>query len=726
MINEQVKDISVLPTFPEPVDEVYGKDLNIYKGTIVIPKGIRFVGEDWGNCEKPYRLEDYPFPHILNKVLTGCGYTEYCIKNPQNLILCSPRKMLLENKKDQHPEFNVYYAVNNVEENTSNYERTLTESDGKRAANRFYRKIEENKNLSASELNFIKSEIMNYKEKIKQHYLICKSQNAPCKILVTYDSFHHVKEALQEIGALDDFQVVVDEFQSILVDVKFKSNTEMEFLYHLKDIQKLCYVSATPTLDKYLLKLDDFKDLPFYEFDWLKEDPARLIKPKLRICNMGQSLASDVSKIIFSYRSGKFEKESWVDDSGKIQQIESKEAVIYLNSVTSICMMITKCELLPSECNILVARTKDNDDKIRRAFNEVYEKQGNSFRIDKKVSVIGSVPAKGESHKMFTFCTRTVYLGADFYSTNARTFIFCNSNIDCLCVDVSMDLPQILGRQRLDENPWRNEATIYVQTTVSSWTREDFENNVKKKLARTDNLLDAYNECRKELKHDLAETYEKAAIIGCYQNDYLAVNRHAGSDLKPVFNQLMLVAEERAYDIQQQDYASRVSIFNTIQKKGFDTVEVENELNQFNFLGNYDDKMKYICDQEQILPSDKFKLLLDSVPRSFKNYFTVLGPTRCRANKYRQLDMEREYQKLLNNQSVSLDDKIFKSFNIGDRYTYNDIKAKLEEIYQDSGYQQTVRATDIKQYFDTKKVKINDPVASKRVDGLLILSKRIT
>lgn len=62
---------------------------------------------------------------------------------------------------------------------------------------------------------------------------------------------------------------------------------------------------------------------------------------------------------------------------------------------------------------------------------------------------------------MFTLCTRTVYLGADFYSTCARSFIFSDANIDCLSVDISLDLPQILGRQRLDCNPWKNCAELY-------------------------------------------------------------------------------------------------------------------------------------------------------------------------------------------------------------------------------------------------------------------------
>ena len=41
------------------------------KQKIIVPKDVRYISE-W----KDYRLEDYNFPHILNKVLTGCGFTE--------------------------------------------------------------------------------------------------------------------------------------------------------------------------------------------------------------------------------------------------------------------------------------------------------------------------------------------------------------------------------------------------------------------------------------------------------------------------------------------------------------------------------------------------------------------------------------------------------------------------------------------------------------------------
>ena len=55
---------------------------------IVVPEGIRFIS-DW----KDYSLHRFPFQHILDKKIPGCGYTEYCIRSFMPIILCSPRKI---------------------------------------------------------------------------------------------------------------------------------------------------------------------------------------------------------------------------------------------------------------------------------------------------------------------------------------------------------------------------------------------------------------------------------------------------------------------------------------------------------------------------------------------------------------------------------------------------------------------------------------------------------
>ena len=54
------------------------------KQTIIVPKGIRYISE-WNRLEEGKRLKDQlpnDAPYIMNKTITGCGYTEYCITNP--------------------------------------------------------------------------------------------------------------------------------------------------------------------------------------------------------------------------------------------------------------------------------------------------------------------------------------------------------------------------------------------------------------------------------------------------------------------------------------------------------------------------------------------------------------------------------------------------------------------------------------------------------------------
>jgi GH24 family phage-related lysozyme (muramidase) len=74
------------------------------KNIVVVPKGVRYLS-DW----EAFTLPEYRC--IIDKQTTGCGFTEWCIRSEKPIILCSPRKILLQNKVEQHPG-EVYYARN--------------------------------------------------------------------------------------------------------------------------------------------------------------------------------------------------------------------------------------------------------------------------------------------------------------------------------------------------------------------------------------------------------------------------------------------------------------------------------------------------------------------------------------------------------------------------------------------------------------------------------------
>jgi len=202
---------------------------------IKVPKNIRFIS-DWENFKLPSGTS------ILDKQITGCGFTEYCLTNEEDIILCSPRKILLEDKTQQHLG-EVYYIKNECEIDSS-IDKDLT-IDAKS------QKTEEDKSKETKE------SILQLHKKIEAAYEDSKIKEIPCKILVTYDSFRHVKEVFDKLGILKKFRVVVDEFQSIFTDSRFKSTTEIEFLNHLQNLN-VTFVSATPMIDKYLEQLDEF------------------------------------------------------------------------------------------------------------------------------------------------------------------------------------------------------------------------------------------------------------------------------------------------------------------------------------------------------------------------------------------------------------------------------------------------------------------------------------
>jgi len=673
---------------------------------IVVPKGIRFIS-DW----EGYDLKNYPFPHILNKVLTGCGFTEYCIRNDQPLVLISPRIFLIENKEDQH--LGEVFRVKNEVEKMTDYETDIRDN-----------KLQSEKELFNEETKLERIETLKWH--IREYTYACATQKKTPKILVTYDSFRHVKDALGDL--ISNYQIVVDEFQSIFIDARFKSDTEIDLLYQLRGLEKVCFVSATPMLDRYLDMLPEFCDLPYYELDWKSEEPSRVIKPKLEIKFTTRSLNEEAGRIIHSYQEGKFE--AHLNEDGII---ESKEAVLFFNSVAGICQAIRSNNLHIDQCNILCAKNEGNRKKVRDAFNKVLKNENPDLKTPPKVpidyDVIGKIPKIGEPHKMFTFCTRTVYLGADFYSTNARTFIFSDSNIDCLSVDISMDLEQILGRQRLKENPWKNYAKMFVKVTSlkHKTTKEEFDNRLEEKKKNSISLLSSYEKSNPTEQYYLAIKYQKDAKASHYKDDYVAVNKHAGKSLVPVFNNLMMVSEMRSFEVQQIDYKDRFSVFNAVNERGVEGIKkkVQETAEKFNAMRNSVEKLRALVElaESRKYEEKDFHDFLSLIPEKYRDYYIKMGPDRIRANSFQESRLKEEWIKQHREEegiNSGLVNEILSFFKLGQRYTNPDIKAKLKELYQKYGYDRTAKASDLEEYFWLKKVYL----PSIKKNGFEIQKKR--
>ena len=667
------------------------------KEKIKVPSGIRYISE-WNE----FNFSKFPSKCIINKQLPGCGFTEYCIRSNENIILCSPRKMLLKNKKDQH-EFEVYLVVNELEKEV-NIDKDLSKVDKTIIKDTIETSEEKNKNIYKK----IYHEI--------EEYCIFRSVNGlPCKILVTYDSYRIVKEILEKLERFQYFYTIIDEFQSILHDSRFKSDTELSFLEYLKQSPTAYFVSATPMMDEYLEMLDEFKDLPYYELDWETEDPSRLIKPDLNSYVM-RTVGEKASEIIQKYLNNDFE-EIVVLRNGIPTRVISDEAVFSVNSVNHITSIIKKNNLTSEQCNILCSDTPDNLKKIQK-------------RLGKKF-VIGKVPLKGVKPKMFTFCTRTVYLGADFYSLCARSFIFSDSNIDSLAVDISEDLPQILGRQRLFENPWKNSANFYYRSICDyrKVSQEEFDKEIERKKRETESLLRSYSTSLDEDKLTLAERYQTLAKTQNYKDDYVAVNEYQGGVLIPVLNNLVLVNEIRAFQIQQYDYADRCSVFSTVHNKltpdDISNQKVVEFLRIYKNLKTIYDKLKMLC--EYGLSEVEIDIVLGQLNDSdeVKSYYTILKPEKLKNLYYNSTNIKK-YLGIVTFSPELLVNTIHQNFNPGEKYSLSNLKVKLGDLYSSISYTAVPKANDILNYFEVKEYMTTEVVdgKKKRVRGYELLKRK--
>ena len=160
---------------------------------------------------------------------------------------------------------------------------------------------------------------------------------------------------------------------------------------------------------------------------------------------------------------------------------------------------------------------------------------------------------------MFTFCTSTVYIGADFYSTNAYSYIFANPLVKSMTVDVSVDLQQIIGRQRLDTNPFRNTATLYFNTRKSKVTEEELENSIKEKKDKTKKQIDNFNAVPN--KDEQLQMMENTIRQQGHKEHYCCIIKDADNNVRIVENEILEISERRAWEVTNRIYNNDFSMY---------------------------------------------------------------------------------------------------------------------------------------------------------------------
>ena len=464
-------------------------------------------------------------------------------------------------------------------------------------------------------------------------------------------------------------------------------------------------------LDSYLEQMDEFRNLPYYQLDWSESGAIEnIVIKRKRVRSLGEQLY----KIIDDYKKQKFP--IYIDSKGNI--IKSNEAVFYVNSIGQIISAILCRGLKPEEVNILCSNTDENRLKIR-------QKLGKDFKV-------GKIPLRGEQHKMFTFCTSTVYVGADFYSPCASTFVFADPNLSCLALDISLDLPQIMGRQRLKENPFKNVVSIFYKTTYGEnfEDRAQFDKVQEERRENTKAILALFQKGSDDEKKLFIERLRVFSLIKKYSSDFVSISRTSKT---PVYNRLIELAYERAWEVAQKDYQDSISVAialsnigtvsvnDVVDYKDKDDQALDDFMIKFTSTNIFLNRMKLYCEfMDENIDND---YLVDSLnyrigEMKYRNYYNLFGTEGCRSVGYvegRLISMIEDIMK-----KDSLRAVIIKKFPIKSRFSRRYVKDALGKIYDEFGISVTPKATDLGEYLELREIKVQE--SGKRVNGFEVIA----
>lgn len=536
---------------------------------------------------------------------------------------------------------------------------------------------------------------------LKSYIQYNKSLGLPVKIIVTYDSLHLVVNALD----LNTTTVVVDEMQCLISDAAFKGDTVLDITSTLKSISNIIYLSATVYEDYYLDNLDLFKDAKYIKLIW----PDSITRPIQTQLIKTNNIKSTIKNIINNFKENGYFERKMIDG----YPVYSKEAVFFLNSITDIIRIISALSLKEDEVNIIcssLAESKLKKIKFKR----------------------GDPPKKGDPHKTYTFVTKASFEGADFYSKSAYTYIFCDPSVKSLALDLYIDIPQIMGRQRLEENPFKYDATIFYRTSLSFYSEEEFLNYVKEKESTTKVTIDLFNNSLDPKAKDsiLTLTEDAHTAVG-FSKNYLTVVTNSDGTRCLHENYMVKVAETRAWQIQSQQYSSEIRILSTLRKGGISqktnvitpNSKITKFTNEFALNDNFERKMKLYCDFRDASP--EYSTMLEAttyIPLEFHQYYRILGSTFIKSHSYKEIELKKEIE--FRENYISLKPIFEGLFKLNEIYSVKEIKASVQSVYDNLGIKKVAKATDLSNYFNLKSTTMRDPVTGKLTNVFQILPKQ--
>lgn len=482
------------------------------------------------------------------------------------------------------------------------------------------------------------------------------------KIMCTYDKM----EMLLHFINPKDYRLLVDEYHTLLKAYSFREKAINRVFSTYRMYKSFCFMSATPIMPDFKPSiLDDVEEVMA---EW---DNVEKITVNLQYSNKPFLTAANIIN--------RYKADGFIEVNGN----KSYEAFFFINSVNEICKILKHCNLTNDNARIICADTEDNRKKL------------GDFNIS----------TSNSANKQFTFVTCKSFEGVDYFSDSAISFVVSSASAEHTKLAIDTDIPQIVGRIRSKNNPFRNKIVhIYNRTNKDIDLITTFEE-----------MTDITNRTEEAAKQQI-EKYNKATT----RAEKIAIKRLINNDLiletedGIYYNDAILKLDLYNFKVNQIIYKSGISVRTEYQERGVQTTAItynkeegemktENETKAITFKEAY---LKALSCQDLVQRDNYLKVDL------VKEAIEKLTPEEVRAARY----TKKAVKELLISKNEKLNQFTKAIKMIKKEMSYNEfvpvakVKAMLANIYETLGIEKKAKATDITAFFYAKR-------ATRRING---------
>lgn len=595
-------------------------DMKIKK--VIAPQGAQYLNDiaEYAN--------ELPDNCLFHKGKTGCGGTTIALKNDLNTIVCVPFRSLIFNK--------------------------LQESDGYPHEILGICQKDNGKKVTDNEIA----------EYLKRHTVK--------KIMTTYDSLPRVIKAIENITeiSLDDFRVVVDEYQILFGSYGYRYGAVREVLSNLYKFKHVTCMTATPIQREYLFH--ELKRFRIEEVYWPEEPKTTVV---LKVTN---SIIQMVRKEITQ------------------SNVETENLHLFVNSVKLIAEIIKLAELTPEATRIVCADNNPSKGKTNQ------EKLPKGFKVAKITDAV----------LKYNFYTCCAFEGCDISDENGKTIIVSDAYSSYTLLDIRTSVPQIMGRIRNSRYKYDITHIYSILPKCEEERLEERHGNLSSMLEESESYVNDANRMTEKRNRrktgKLCESYNRSDeykyIYWDQRREILQCDR--GMFFLEIYN-LSIVRKLYSRSILlAYEYLKNGFKYRYDPNGYFEPLKSESDNTESSFRESF---KRYASLKESTTIVYCFaEREEDTIARWFplipKAYF-ILGKERVEELNYHQGNIKLEVMaRECDSKSQAIKTAFLDSYNYGDSIPLSQVKARLQDIYDAFGLSRSATATQIEEYF-TAEIK---------------------